>query len=651
MSNVLTMDEAVTERLLDNTAQGLIGRPVDRPDGPYKVSGTATYANEWSAVDKAHGVLVGAPIAKGQVIGIDRAEIEALPGILGVFSDARFLRNPAQGTANAAPEQGVTEIVYVGQPVALVVADSFERARHGARQLRIRCEVDTSAVFDPEAADREPEAPESKQSSQGDLDQAMQEAAFSIDQTYRTPGHNSAAMEPHAAIASWEGESLLLQGSLQMLKYNINELADALGIEPGQVRIHAPYVGGGFGSKLGISPEAVAAAIAAKELGRPVSVAMTRPQVFEAVVRRSETRQRLRLAADAEGVLSGIGHENLVSNLVDEAFAEPVAQATPFLYRGAHRRIGMQIARVNRTLAGSVRAPGEAVGLPVLENAMDELADAMGIDPVELRKRNIPETHPVSGKPYGSRKLAEALDEGARLFGWDKRHARSAVQREGDWYIGMGMASAARVNLLMESKARVILHADATATVETDMTDIGTGTYAILTQLAGELLGLPMHAVTTVLGDSDLPTAAGSGGSWGAASSGSSVLLACEDLRERLCKRLDCRPDDLTLKDGAAYVLNRRTALAEVLGGQSLSAEGHLKPGKTLEDVQQATYGAHFAEVAVNATTGETRVRRMLGGVCRRAHPEREDGSVAMLWRHDLRDRHGPDRGADARSA
>ena len=610
MTAHLKMDDPDRRNRLDDMAQGVLGKPMDRPEGPLKVSGRATYANEYRPEGLCHGVLVRAPATKGTLKGIGDDAIRDLPGVLAVLSGEKFLRNPAQGTANEAPVQGSADIAYLGQPVALVVAETFEQARHGAQALELEIERADDAVVDPAAADTE--KPDDQQSSMGDLDAAMRDAAHGIDVTYTTPGHNSAAMEPHASIAEWDGKKLTLRGSYQMLKYNRNEIADSLGIEAGNVRILAPYVGGGFGSKLGIAPEAVAAALAAKELGRPVSVALTRPQVFEAVMRRSETSQRIRLAADADGRLTGIGHEARVSNLPEEAFAEPVTQATPFLYRGENRVIGMEIARLNRPCAGSVRAPGEAVGITALENAMDELAVATGIDPVELRKRNIPDEDPSEDKPFSSHMLAEALDEGARRFGWDARKAEPGSVRKGEWRIGLGMASAVRVNMMMESKARVTLAEDGTATVETDMTDIGTGTYAILTQLVAEMLGLPPAKVTTVLGDTDLPASSGSGGSWGAASNGTAVFLACEAIRRKIAAKMDCDEADLTLKDGAAIAGNRSTPLADLLDAP-LTEEGHAEPGKAEEKVRQATWGAYFAEVAVSDVTGETRVRRMLG--------------------------------------
>ncbi len=353
----------------------------------------------------------------------------------------------------------------------------------------------------------------------------MEDADACVDITYTTKGHASAAMEPHAAVADWDGKTLTVRASLQMLNYNISELADALELKESQIRLLSPYVGGGFGSKLGISQDVVAASLATMQLGKPVRVVMTRQQVFQTIMRRSETRQRLRLAATKDGMITGIGHEAVVSNLPGEEFAEPVTQSTAFLYGGKHRVMAVSLARVHRMTAGSVRAPGEAVGMPTLEAALDELAENLEIDPIELRLRNLPDKHPIEGTPFASRKLAECLKQGASAFGWDKGPRTPRSRREGEWWIGTGVASAARVHNVGEAKARVTLRGDATAIVQTDMTDIGTGTYAILSQIAAEMLGLDPEDVDVQLGDTQFPRGPGSGGSWGAASIGSAKYL------------------------------------------------------------------------------------------------------------------------------
>lgn len=603
MTRHLKVDHPTHDSPLDQMVQGVLGAPISRTEGALKVTGRAIYASDSHLEGMVYGVLVQAAIPAGRVIDIGDA-----PGALAVIQDARMLRQASQGMASEAPPAGPDQVDFMGQAVALVVAETLEDAQAAAHTLRVRYER-TEVPVDPEAVD--PEVPEDKQSSTGDLDGAMRDAAFSIDRIWRTPSQAAAAMEPHAAVAQWEDDCVTVRAGLQMPGFNREQMADALGIDTDRVRLLAPYVGGGFGSKLGINAEAVAAAIASRHLRRPVQVVMSRPQVFDLAHRRSETRQRVRLACDSQGTLTGIGHEALVSNLPGTEFSEPVTQATPFTYQAAHRQIVHEIARIHRSCAGSVRAPGEAVGATVFECAMDELAEEAGLDPVELRLRNIPETEPGTGRPFSSHKLAEALREGAERFGWTARQApRQRV--EGEWFVGMGVAAAVRVNSLVESRAKVTLTAKGRVVVETDMTDIGTGTYTILGQIAAETLGLAMDCIDVRLGDTDFPRASGSGGSFGAASSGTSVFLACMEIRDQIAAQMGCVATDLTLQDRTARCGNVARPLDELLGADMIGV-GHLEPGKTEDSVRQATWGSHWAEVAVNRWTGETRVRRMMG--------------------------------------
>ena len=628
----LKQDKPDTRNLLDTMAQGVIGQPLDRPEGPLKVSGAATYAAEYRLEGALEGVFATATIVNGKVVAIDEKSVLNMPGVVAVISDKRMIARAAQGTAGEAPDHTIDVVQYWGQPVALVVADTLENARDAAKHLVIEYAPEDAEV-DPAKAvpELDPEA-----TSQGDLAAAMIEAAASVDLTFTTKGHASAAMEPHAAVADWDGEKLTVRASLQMLNYNISELADALGLREGQVRLLAPYVGGGFGSKLGISQEAVAASLAAMQLGKPVRVVMSRQQVFQTVMRRTETRQRLRLAANADGILTGIGHESVISNLPGEDPTEPITQSSAFLYGGENRVMAVNLARVHRMTAGSVRAPGEAVGMPTLEAALDELAEKLRIDPIELRLRNLPDKHPVDGTPFASRKLAECLERGAGAFGWDKGSRKPRSRREGEWWIGTGVASAARVHSLGESKARVTLRGDGTAVVQTDMTDIGTGTYAIVRQIAAEMLGLPAESVDVQLGDTQFPRGPGSGGSWGAASIGSAVSLACEGIRDEIASRLKSKADKLTLRDGQAQVGSNRRPLHDVIDGPALSVLGHYEPGKIEKAFVASSYGAFFAEVAVNHWTGETRVRRMTGafgfGRVLNAKTARSQCIGGMVW-------------------
>lgn len=615
-TNSLTMDKPHPDSLLDTGVQGVIGKPLDRIDGPLKVTGTATYAAEYQFANMACGVLVGTKISAGKVVSIDVDAVKAIPGVIDVVTDFdQFIRVSAQGGATDAPTQGVKDIAFFGQIVAIVLAESFEVARDAAARLPIVYD-EAEGQYDFAAHRDETRTPPYDATpahfKQGDVDKAMAEAAVTIDSTYVTPSQNSAAMEPHASTAVWEEDgSLSLYGAYQMPTSDAQQLAKSLGLSEKKVRIIARYIGGGFGSKLGIAPESVAAAIAAKQLGRPVKAVMSRPQVFEATVRRSNTEQHVRLAADADGKLLAIGHETLTSNQPTEDYFEPAGIGTHLLYGGENRLITHEVVDVNFVLSGSMRAPGEAVGMLALEGAMDELAEKLEMDPIELRKRNDPKIDPEKDVPYSSRNLTRALDEGAKKFGWDKRQ-KAGTRREGEWLIGMGVASAVRGNMMMESSAKVEIHPDGSATVSSAMTDIGTGSYTILAQIASEILGIPVENITMSLGDTNDPPAAGSGGSWGAASSGTAVYLACEMLRGKLAKAAGVDEDGLTLKDGNAIGDNRSTPIGELVG-KGLEATGHIKPGKQEKETSQAGFGAHFAEVAVNVITGETRVRRMLG--------------------------------------
>ena len=601
-------DKPADDNRLDDMKQGVLGKPMPRIEGMAKATGMAPYAAEYTVENCAEGVLVTATISRGKVKRIDKNAALSMPGVLAVIDDERLATRPAQGTANEAPIQGPREIGYWGQPIALIVAETFEEARDAAKHLTVEYEAEDDAAFDPEAV--EPEEQEDETVHQGDLAHAMKSAAHSVDVTITTKGHASAAMEPHASIAEWDGDKLTVRASLQMLNYNITELADALDMEEENIRLVSRYVGGGFGSKLGVSEDVIAAALAAKEVGRPVRVVMSRQQVFQCVMRRSETKQRLRLACDEDGKLTGFGHEALVSNLPQEEFAEPVLQSSHFMYAGENRELMLNVARIHRMTAGSVRAPGEAVGMPALEGAMDMLAEEAGIDPVEFRLRNIPEKNPESGLPFSSHKLAECLKQGADAFGWDSGERTPRHTREGEWWIGTGMASAARVHNVSEAKARVTLKADGTAIVQTDMTDIGTGTYTILAQLAGEMLGLDAGDVLVELGDTEFPRGPGSGGSWGAASIGSAVYVACNAIRDELAKRAGSNDDDFQLADGKTQ---SGKTIVELLDGEDISEVGHYEPGAIEDDYTASGFGAFFAQVRVNHFTGETRVDRMLG--------------------------------------
>ena len=402
-----------------------------------------------------------------------------------------------------------------------------------------------------------------------------------------------------------------MRTSNQVIGAAAKTIASVLKIDAAKVRVLAPYVGGGFGGKTGVGPEVILAAIAAEATGRPVKIALPRRDTAYLVHHRSDTVQRIRIACDAEGTITAFAHESVAAQNDDGEFLEPVPFGSLPLYKGAVRHFKTDLVRVDLPACGAVRAPGEAVGTFAVECAMDELAERMGMDPIALRKLNEPERDPLSGKPFSTRRMIDCYDEGARRFGWNPQAPGSV--RDGEWLIGTGMAAALRGNFTVEAEASVTLGADGRATVETDMTDIGTGTYTVLAQTVGEALGLPIAAVDVVIGDSDLPKSAGSGGSFGAGSACAATALACDDILTELARRMNAGADELRLKDGCVRAGGREIALADLVRGEAIVATAKTGPGAETKRTSQASHGAQFVEVAVNAVSGEVRVRRMLG--------------------------------------
>ena len=610
----LTLDAPYRPVALDRGGRGVLGLPLDRIDGPAKVTGSARYAFEGAPDGTLHGAVLGATIGRGRVTGIDTSAAKALAGVVAVIVDDPHLPSGGANVRDPALRGPTDRIDHRGQPLGIVVADSAAIAREAVDLIVVSYaeepgRYDTRAV----AVEQDHKLGFLPAVAIGDLDAAMAAAPVTLDRTYTTPFHFPAALEPHATLAEWRGDRLVVRSSLQILAASRETIAASLGIGEDRVQVLAPFVGGGFGGKTGVGPEVVMAAIAARHVGRPVKIALPRRQTAYLVHHRSDTVQRIRLAAGADGRLTGIGQESIASQKDDKSFLEPVPFGSLPLYAAPVRVFTTALARVDLPATGAVRAPGEAVGTLALESAMDELAEQLGLDPIELRRRNEPTSEPGSGKPFSTRRMLDCYDEGARRFGWERRVAAPGTVRDGDWLVGMGMASAVRGNFTMEAQARVTLGADGRLRIDSDMTDIGTGTYTILAQIAAEMLGLPVAQVDVVLGDSDLPKSPGSGGSFGAGAAGSAVALACEDVLAELALRMNAAPDDLALEDGCVTADGRSVPLTDLIRGRPIEGNGHVRPGKNAKSYSQASHGAQFAEVAVNAVTGEVRVRRLLG--------------------------------------
>ncbi len=611
----MEMNQPIGQTPLDGRPDGLVGRPVDRIDGRLKVTGLAPYAYETQALrNPAYGFIVEARIARGGIRSIDTAAARLAPGVIHVMTHENV---PAQGERREQvwPQLQGTEIRFFGQPVAFVVAETFEQARAAAALVAVQYDAQPpkaslkdalGEAYKPKPAQTDPD------SQAGDFEGAFGAAPVQLDVTYTTPPQVHAQMEPHATIAAWDGDKVVLQTANQMLNRGQKSLAGLLGLPPENVRLVSRYIGGGFGSKLQVQPEGVLAVLAAKAIGRPVKVAMTRQQEFHCASHRTGTIQRVRLGADRDGRLSALAHESWSDATPGDQFFETSANVTRSLYAAPHRLTRHRIANLNVPVTSAMRAPGEAVGQLAFECAMDELAEQLGIDPIELRVRNEPAEDPEKKVPFTVRQLVPCMREGARLFGWDKR-GDAGSRREGRFMLGMGMSAAARLNPLMPSAARVRLGPDGYLTVRMAMTDIGTGTYTILAQIAGEMMGLPVERIRVEIGDTAYPMAAGSGGSFGAGSAGSALYVACDNLRQALLKAGDLRPDDAVFADGAVRAGNRTVTLAELAGRDGMEAAGEIKPGSLKERYSHYSFGAHFAEVAVDADTGEVRLRRMLG--------------------------------------
>jgi len=599
-------------------AKKVVGQPHPRIDGPLKVSGKATYAYEWHDAlpeTPAYGVVVGAGIATGTVASLDLEPARRSPGVLAIVTADNA--GPLQRVKrNAAPLLGGPTISHYHQALAVVVAETFEQARAAAARVRVRYaprhgSFDLAAARKDEASLKTPE-PDARV---GDFEKAFQQADITLDATYHTPDQSHAMMEPHATLAAWDGDHLTVWTSNQMIDWGRTDLARTLGIPKDNVRLVSPYIGGGFGGKLFLRSDALLAALAARAAKRPVKVALQRPLVANNTTHRPATIQRIRLGASPNGTLTAIGHESWSGNLPGGSPEEAVQQ-TRFLYAGAHRLAALRLAALDLPEGNAMRAPGETPGLMALEIAMDEMAEKVGLDPIEFRIRNDTQVDPSDpSRPFSQRQLVQCLQSGASRFGWERRSAVPAANRDGRWLVGMGVAAGFRNNLVMKSGARVRLATDGHVTVETDMTDIGTGSYTIIGQTAAEMLGVPLEQVTVKLGDSRFPVAAGSGGQWGANSSTAGVYAACMALRTKVASALGMDAAVARFEDGHVIDGQRRAALTEATGSGEMVAEDSIEFGALQEEFQQSTFAAHFVEVGVDVATGETRIRRMLA-VC-----------------------------------
>jgi xanthine dehydrogenase YagR molybdenum-binding subunit len=574
-----------------------VGTAHTRVEGRDKVTGTARYAGEIPFADLAHGWLVLSTVARGRIRAIDSDPVLAMPGVLAVIDHRNSLRLNTDYTGLMGMKPDPTcavfqhdRVPHLGWPVALVVAETSEQAREAAETLVVHYDqephdIDFTAGH-PAAYPANGHMP--AVTEKGDLDAELAASAVVVDAEYRTPEEHHNPMEPHAATAHWDGGRLEVVDSNQGATWVIGELANLFSLDPASVRVRSEHVGGGFGSK-GVRAHQVSAVMAATILQRPVRVVLTRRQMFSLAGYRSPTIQRVRLGADAEGRLRALEHSSLSLTSTVHEFVEPSAGVARVMYDADAHHTANRLVRLDVPTPTFMRAPGEAPGSFALEAALDELAEKGGIDPVELRLRNDPERGPVSGLPFAGRNMAACFREGARRFGWADRDPRPGVRRDGRWLLGTGTAAASFPAGAAPSTATVTAHPDGGFTVRIAAADIGTGARTALTLVAADALGVPPERVRVRIGDSDFGPAMIAGGSMGTRSWSWAVAAAAEELRDRLALGTDIPPEGITV----------RSDTTEAIGA--------------LAPAERHSFGAQFAEVAVDVTTGEVRVRRMLG--------------------------------------
>jgi xanthine dehydrogenase YagR molybdenum-binding subunit len=571
-----------------------IGTSLDRIDGPLKVTGAAKYAFEYPVDQVAYIAPVQSAIAKGRIVSIDTSAARALPGVIAALSHENAPRLAPLDNQYSAVFQS-DAVAYRGQFVAVVVAETLEVARQAASLVAVRYEeqphnvelrANLSNLYKPEKVIPDVET----DTNQGDVEMALATAPVSIDHTYTTPAEHNNPLEPHTTLAIWSDNSVTLYDSNQGANWIQNDVAKAFRLPPERVRVIAPYVGGGFGSKAFLHPHLIVAVMAAQVAKRPAKLALTRQQMFAVAGYRTPTIQHIRLGAERDGTLTAIAHDAIEQTSTTYEMAEPTATPTRMMYAAHNRRTSHRLARLDLPANLWMRAPGECPGMFALESAMDELAVASGLDPIDLRVQNEPKVDPETGHPFSSRGLVACLREGAKRFGWYPRDPQPRKRRSGSWLIGTGVAASTYPVYQFPAAALARVDRAGRYHVSIAASDIGTGTWTTLTQIAADALEVPLERVQLEIGDSTLPKAGGAGGSSGTGSWGWAIFNAARKLRVRL-----------------------RDEYGGNIPAERLEARGEFETNPEAQWFSMHAFGAQFAEVHVNEDTGEVRVPRLLG--------------------------------------
>ncbi|MEI9413787.1 xanthine dehydrogenase family protein molybdopterin-binding subunit [Mesorhizobium sp. Cs1321R2N1] len=630
------------------------GQPVVRIDGRLKVTGQASYPADITTANVAYGALATSSIARGKVSKLHTDDARAVPGVLDIitYGDMDQTDTPKFGNTGAssiAPLHDKT-IFHDGQIIALVVAETFEAAEEASMLIRADYEDEPpSASFDSKGVKVEPAAGKSPMLQEdvkaGDFDAAYASAAVKIDQKYSTPTQHHNPIELFSTTAMWQGDQLTVHEPSQNVTGWKIELARQLKIDPANVRIVSPYVGGAFGSKGPMTARTAIVAVAARRVGRPVRCVVSRMQAFNTQTYRAETRHRIRIGASKDGRITAFGHEGWEVTSRPDPYVVGGTSATGRMYNYGSVLTHVSVVHADRNTPGYMRSPPETPYVYALENAMDEMAVALGMDPVEFRRINEPEREPIGGKPFSSRSLVKCYDQAAEAFGWSKRNAAVGSMREGDWLVGMGCATAIYPTASAPCAARVRLTADGQVRVQCGSHEIGTGVRTIAGQMAAERLGIGMDKISVEMGDSALPPAPVSGGSISTASVCSAVLKACDAVRAKLFAaavagdgplagsgnaKLEMEQEKIVASGGKSAKLSdvfkamqigaieeyaefapkgsTPEALKKLYAGQ---AEFH--GGDQDKDSVKYAFGAEFVEVRVNSYTREIRVPRVVG--------------------------------------
>jgi xanthine dehydrogenase YagR molybdenum-binding subunit len=619
--------------------EALTGKPIDRIDARLKVTGKAAYAAEIAVANVAYAVIVTSTIGRGRIVGLETTGASRMPGVLAVLTHENAAKLPGIDLQSGPIDRKLQvlqsdAVLYADQPIALVVADTLERAQDAAASLQVRYASETPTVdfdgerpraYSPKAAG--PAGPTA--STRGDPDAALAAAKIRVEETYTTPPQNHNPMEMHATTAVWQADDrLTVYDATQGIFGVRDKLAAVFGIPKPNVRVISHYVGGGFGCKGAPWAHVILAAMAAKACRRGVKLAITRSQMFSFVGHRPCTSQKVALGADANGQLVAIKHDVISETSSFDEFVEPSAVQTRMLYACPNVATSHSLVRLDIATPTFMRAPGESTGTFALESAMDELSIALGIDPIDLRLRNHADADPDSGKPWSSKSLRECYRRGAEKFGWKKTPRVPRSVRDGRYLVGYGMATATYPARQSASAAIARLRRDGTALVQAGSQDIGTGTYTIMTQIAGDALGLPIERVRFELGDTAMPETPVSGGSQTASSTGSAVKRACWELRNRLVAAAiadedsplhGLAPGAIDVADGVLFAKNapsRKDPFAAIVtrsGESEIQAKVDTKEKEERKSYSTHSFGAQFAEVKVDPDTLEIRVTRFVG--------------------------------------